>query len=331
MNLLILFIAVWDYSYQFTTDFIYDDNIFAYSDEYIDDFVNSVNAFRFPFETHDDLIISADLHYYLRNKFFADRTTTFDLIIDPSHYLINSDKDYLRLGFGIRQSFGRYALKLSFQTIPSYLIRYYRNPQGSSTDYIGCTVNYPDLTAKLSVYPRPSWRIDIRYKLGWDDYTEEFDRYDASYHDIGLGTDIGISEQFSAWLGYAYKSLSNDSAEMVTGLESAPDGSYQRHVLDAELNIEFMTLMPTRIKLGYTYGFSNYKTEFSTDSLHFGRQDHAHKVSTRIDLKIFTGMYLRTYLTRQWRNATSEISPIDIDRIKDYDKYKAGVGLSFYH
>ena len=331
MNLLIILIAVWDYSYQFTTDFIYDNNIYTYSDEYIDDFLDSVNSYRFPFETYDDLIVSADLHYYLRNKFFNKRTTTFNLNIKPSHYLINSEKDYLKIAFGIRQSFGRYALKLSFQTIPNYLIRFYQTPQGPSTDYIGCEVNYPSLAAKLSIKLKPSVRLDLRYKHAWDDYIKEFDLYDATSYNISMGSSIGINEKIALWLGYSYRSLKNDSINITTGLESAPDGSYQRHVLDSEINLELKTFMPTRFKLGYTYSFKKFTTDFSADSIHFGRQDHGHNLSSRIDLKMFTGMYLRMYFTYQWRNATSEISPLDIDKIKDYDKYKLGAGLSFYH
>jgi hypothetical protein len=331
MNLLIMLIAVWDYSYQFTTDFIYDNNIFAYSDEYIDDFVNSVNSYRFPFETYDDLIVSANLQYYLRNKFFGKHTTTFSLNVKPSHYMLNNEKDYLRIAFGIRQSFGKYALKLSFQTIPSYLIRFYKNPQGQSTDYIGCEVKYPSLEAKLSMDMKPWIRLEVRYKRTWDDYISEFDLYDASSQNISFGSNIGINERLAIWLGYGYTSLRNDSSRITTALESAPDGSFQRHVLDSEINLEFKTILPTRLKLGYTYGFKKFITEFSADSIHFGRLDHTHNISTRLDLKVFTGMYLRIYFVRQWRNATSEVSPIDIDRIKDYDKYKFGVGLSFYH
>ena len=331
MNLLIILIAVWDYSYQFTTDFIYDNNIFGYSDVYIEDFINSVDPYRFPFETYDDLVISANLNYYLRNKFFGQRTTTFSINIKPSHYIVNNEKDYLRIGIGVRQSFGRYALKLAFQTIPSYLIRFYQNPLEQNTDYIGCTVNYPSLSAKLSVKLKPSADLELRYKYAWDDYITEFDQYDAISHNLDIGSNIGISEKFSVWLGYGYRTLKNDSSTITTVLESAPDGSYQRHVLDCEMNVELKTLMPTRLKLGYTYGFKRFTTEFDADSIHFGRQDHMHNIFTRVDLKLFIGMYFRIYFSRQWRNATSEISPLDIDRIKDYDKYKIGAGLSFYH
>ncbi|MGB3479066.1 MAG: hypothetical protein WBB67_07885 [bacterium] len=331
MNLLILFIAVWDYSYRFTTDFVYDNNIFSYSDEYIDEFINSVGAYRFPFETYDDLVIGSNLQFYLRNKFFDQKTTTLDANVKTSHYVLNNQKDYLRLSFGLRQSFGKCAIKISYQIIPNYLIRYYKNPQGQSSDYIGCEVKYHSLTGKLSVKPKPYIRLELRYKRGWDNYIAEFDLYDAAYNHVNLGSEIGINEKLALWFGYGYKSLSNDSASIPTGMEPSPDGSYHQHILSSEINLEVKTLVPTRIKLGYTYGFKNFRTEFSADSMHFGRQDHSHKVSARVDLKMFTGLYLRTSFLWQWRNATSEISPSDIDRIKDYDKYKLGAGLSFYH
>ena len=331
MNLLILLIAVWDYSYRFTTDFVYDNNIFSYSDEYIDDFVNSVGAYRFPFETYDDLVIGSNLQFYLRNKFFDQKTTTIDANVKTSHYVLNNQKDYLKLSFGLRQSFGKCAIKISFQIIPNYLIRYYKNLQTQSSDYIGCEVKYHSLSGKLSVKPKPYIRLELRYKRGWDDYIAEFDLYDAVYNHVNLGSEIGINERLALSIGYGYKSLNNDSSSIPTGMEPSPDGSYHQHILSSEINLEVKTLVPTRIKLGYTYGFKNFGTELSADSMHFGRQDHSHKLSARVDLKMFTGMYLRMSFLQQWRNATSEISPIDIDRIKDYDKYKLGAGLSFYH
>ncbi len=331
MNLLILLIAVWDYSYRFTTDFIYDNNVFSYSDQYIDDFVNSVRPYRFPFETYDDLIVGSNLQLYLRNKFFDQKTTTFDIKVAPKYYVSNNQKNYLSLSFGLRQSFGKSALKLSFQTIPNYLIRYYKDPQVQNTEYIGCEVSYHSLAGKLSVKPKPSIRLELRYKRGWDDYISVFDLYDASYHSINLGSQIGINERLALWIGYGYKSLKNDSASIATGLEPTPDGSYNQHILSSEIKLEVNTLVPTRIKLDYTYGFKNFVTEFTADSIHFGRQDHTHKLSTGADLKMFIGMYLRLSLLWQWRNATSGISPVDIDRIKDYTKYKIGAGLTFYH
>ena len=331
MNLLILLIAVWDYSYRFTTDFIYDNNVFSYSDQYIDDFVNSVRAYRFPFETYDDLIVGSNLQLYLRNKFFDQKTTTLDANVKTSHYMLNNQKNYLRLSFGLRQSFGKCAIKISYQIVPNYLIRYYKNPQAQNTDYIGCEVKYHSLAGKLSVKPKPSIRLELRYKRGWDNYISVFDLYDASYHNINLGSQISVNERVAFWFGYGYKSLQNDSASIATGLEPTPDGSYSQHILSSEIKLEVNTLAPTRIKLGYTYGFKNFVTEFTADSMHFGRQDLTHKLLTVADLKMFIGMYLRLSFLWQWRNATSGISSVDIDRIKDYTKYKIGAGLTFYH
>ena len=112
MSLLILFISVWDYSYDVKVDFSYDNNIFSYSDEYIDDFLNQIRPYRFPFETYDDLISNAQMRFLLRNKFFSKKTTTFNLYIGINHYLVNHQKDYQKIGCGIRQSLGKYALKV---------------------------------------------------------------------------------------------------------------------------------------------------------------------------------------------------------------------------
>ena len=180
MIILIFLITVWDYSYNLASEFTYDNNIFSYSSEYIDDFMNRVRPYRFPFETHDDLISSGTLRLFLRNKFFGKRTTTFDLGITINHCLTNNQKDYLKLDFGLRQSFGKYALKLSYRIIPNYLIRYYRNPQGQVNEYIGCKVNYQTILGKLSYNPDKDLLFEFIYGRGWDNYISEFDIYDAN-------------------------------------------------------------------------------------------------------------------------------------------------------
>ncbi|KPJ72037.1 hypothetical protein AMJ52_07715 [candidate division TA06 bacterium DG_78] len=331
MNILLIFITLWDYSYNVDCDFIYDDNIFAYSQEYLDDFINQVRPYRFPFETHDDLISSIDLGLLLRNKFFGNRTTTFNFDIRVNHYLVNNQKNYQILRIGIRQSFGRYAVKLSYYIIPNYLIRYYQNPQEENSNYIGCEVQYQNVQGKFSYMPNPLLSISIVYNRKWDDYREEFSLYDANSHIVGFDSDIKVKKNLGLQFGYELKTSRIDSLSAIeTTSEPIPDGAYNQHTVDAGIMWGFRFLKPTEVKLLYRYYFRNYSTDFASDSMHYGRHDHNHRILISTGFKIFPGMKIEVSYLKQWRIATSDIFP-DIDEIKNYNKYRISCGLHFYH
>ncbi|UCG91145.1 MAG: hypothetical protein JSV97_08645 [candidate division WOR-3 bacterium] len=331
MNIVIILVALWDYSYSVTARVTYDNNIFAYSQEYIDDFMNHVRPYRFPFETHDDLITSGNMHLYLRNKFFGNKTTTFHVDVLVHHYLINHQKDYQRIDVGIRQSFGAYAVRSEYQIIPRYLIRYYRKTGGSRTEYIGCEVAYHTIYGKVSWRALPHIELDVRYRRRWENFISEFDMYDANSHTLGIGAHITLKKRLALSLGYDYRTSQTDSAALLSAPdEDTPDGSYNQHAVQGRLTYQLKFFLPTTLDLGYDYTFRDFTTSASTDSLHFSRQDHLHKFSIATQLKIFVGMSFNISYTFQLRNATSEILS-GIDRIKDYNKYRFSAGLNFYH
>jgi hypothetical protein len=327
----ILLLAFWDYSYNLDIDFNYDDNVYAYSQQYIDDFLNQIRPYRFPFETYDDLVTSVDFRLLIRNKFFSKRTTTFSFDLNTDNFLVNSQKNYQKYTLGLRQSFGRYAFKILYQTIPSYLIRYYRNPQGTSTEYIGCQATYHTVSAKFSFATIENIMLSAGYGHKWDNYVEEFNRYDASSHLLSFGIAKELRKYLNFEFGYAYRSSENDSANVSTsGMELTPDGSFYQHSLTGDLSLQTMIVVPTTLELSYIYAFRNYTATYPQDSLHFARQDHRHSITFNSHSRILTGMQIKLFAMRQWRNATSEILA-RIDEIKDYTKYKFGAGLEFYH
>jgi len=331
MNILILLVSVWDYSYGVDMDFSYDSNIFSYSEEYINDFMNQVKPYRFPFETYDDLISNAQLNFLLRNKFFNKKTTTFDLNIEINHYLNNQQKDFQNIGAGVRQSFGKYAFKISYHVIPQYLIRYYRNPQGTSTDYIGCDVRHQLLSGKISFIPTSILTLNILYGHGRDDYVSNFDLYDAHYHILDVNSVFALGKRIACFLGYEFKTLQNDSTSISTNsVESTPEGSYYQHSLGGYITLAAKFLLPIQLKIAYDFDLRDYSTTSYTDSLHFGRQDYVNKFNTDAEFKVFTGMMIGFSYAMQWRDATSNIA-LDISRIKDYNKYKFGARIAFYY
>ncbi len=329
--ILLFLVSVWDYSYSFDIGLTYDDNVYAYSQSYIDDFLSAVRPYRFPFETYDDLVTSLDFALLLRNKFFGKRTTTFSLGINTDNYLVNKQKSYQKYSAGLRQSLGKYAVKVYYQLMPSYLIRYYRNPHGESTDYIGCEVTYHTLTGKISFTTEQDLTISAAYARKWDDYITEFDRYDAQSHIVSFGIEKELLRHLDFAFSYDYKTSSADSADVSTlSSELMPDGSYDEHDIGIDLALKANVLLATTFMCSYEYGYKKYKTSTSEDSLHFGRIDHVHGINLESRSRITAGLLLKLKFARQWRISTSEIFP-DIDEIKDYVKYRTSAGFEFYY
>lgn len=329
--ILFILISLWDYSYNFDVDVTYDNNVYAYSQEYIDEFLDGIRAYRFPFETYDDMITSFDLALLLRNKFFGKRTTTFSANLNADNYLLNRRKTFQRYTFGIRQSLGRYAVKLSYQVVPGYLIRYYRNPAGESTDYIGCEATYHSAGGKISFTTANNTTLTAEYRHRWDDYIEEFNRYDANGHVLSFGIDKRLHKRIDFAFAYEFRDSKSDSADIPTSLtELTPDGSFYQHSLSGNFSIQMIMVMPTDMRFSYDYEYRSYTASTIEDSLHFGRRDHRHRATLITRSRLMTGFNLKITLMRQWRNATSDVFS-DIDRIKDYAKYKAGAGFELYY
>jgi len=329
MSILLCCLSLWDYSYNVSAVALYDNNLFAYSDERIQEFIQNTASYKYPFETYDDLRTSVSISLRLRNKFFENRTTTFSLGLNLHNHLINQEKDFQSISAGLRQSLGNFAVKAEYTHIPDYLIRYYRNPAGSSTEYIGCEVQYRTLSGKLTLSRMLPFVIHLTYARRWEDYVEEFDLYDARAHLIGFEADIDIIDLAVAELGYVFRTQKSDSAGMVAATDEVPDGSFYQHDASLRLDIPCKVLFPGRLAFAYDYTFRNHQSDDVLDIMHYGRQDHTHTFEIERTARIFTGMEFSMSYMKRWRNATSEIYPA-LSTIKDYDTYRLGAGLNFY-
>ena len=327
----LLLFAFWDHSYTIDIQTAYDDNVYTYSQSYIDDFLGSVRSYRFPFETYDDLVTSVDFALLVRNKFFLNRTTTFSLGINTDNYLVNNQKNHQRYSFGVRQSLGDYAIRLSYEWTPDYLIRYYRDPYGASTEYIGCEVAYHDVTGKVSYTTAQGITLHAAYGHRWDNYIDEFSRYDARAHIVSFGIEKKLHKRLDFAFIYDYKSSRADSGSTAT-LDTAftPDGSYDEHAIKTDITLQTGVLGATALSCSYAYAYRHYLSETADDILHFGRFDNIHRVRLSTRSRITTGVMFILSATRQWRTVSSEVLP-DIDEIKGYARHIAGAGLEFYY
>ena len=173
--------------------------------------------------------------------------------------------------------------------------------------------------------------VDVAYSRRWDDYIEEFNRYDADGHIVGLSIEKTLGKYLDLGVGYNYRVSNADSADVTApGNKITPDGSYYQHSLGGDISWQTMFIFPSMFRCLYSYSYRHYTTSLEEDYLHFGRQDHRHRITLSTQSRVLTGMHLKLFFMRQWRDATSEIYP-DINVIKDYSKYHVGAGLEFYH
>lgn len=330
MDIILLLFAFWDYSYVAESDISYNNNVFNYSSSYIAEFMDQIRPYRFPFETYDDLITSVKLHLRIRNKFFARRTTTLNIDVNLHHHLVNQSRDHQYVAGGIRQSFGAQALKLTYSLIPHYLIRYYRDPLNGTHDYIGCAVAYHTAELKFSWGLNPALDLALQYRRKWDDYIAEFNQYDARSHVAGIEMHLSPAQQLTLFSTYEFRSSTTDSAALATGVDDIPDGAFVQNTIEGGCALAGTVIKPGEFKVAYRYTFRNYTSEDELDIMHFGRQDHNHRIELDAAFSLILGMQGICSYRRSWRIATSEIFPMVHD-VKNYDTYEITGGLVFQY
>ncbi|MEO0142790.1 MAG: hypothetical protein ABIL70_08980 [candidate division WOR-3 bacterium] len=322
MNLIIFLLFSFDYSIKSRIDFVYDYNIFEYSEKYLQEFIQQVNPERFPFETYDDLYTYYRLHLQFRNKFWRNHNTTFNLSFSGYNYFINEQKDYSIFTAGLRQSFGRWAVKIEHLYLPRYLIRYYKDPENSR--YIGCEFSERLCSFKLSFIPDKE--ADLSLVIGYeiDDYIKEFDVYDSRALRVGPVFEFGITKFFKPEIHYEFKSSRAKGP--------IPDISYNQHKLF--IKTELYTGFPkfSKWEFAYQMRYRIYTTEVSPvlDSPHSGRLDTVNNFKISWEFPILAGLYFTLGYSCEFRHSHSEVYP-DIGEYKNYNKWTADCGLEFVY
>ncbi|OGC43094.1 hypothetical protein A2Y85_02380 [candidate division WOR-3 bacterium RBG_13_43_14] len=330
MSLIIIaLISFWDHSCETNAGIAYNNNIFAYSNEYIQDFMDQVRPYRFPFETYDDLELSQNISLLLRNKLINKHTTTFSIRSRIRHFLINKQKDYLSANLGIRQSFGKWAVKISYDLLPYYLIRYYRDPNGTGTDYAGCRVDYHEITGKVSISPSDKINFHFYYSRIDEKYHNPFAIYDAANNSGAVQLEQQVSPYLDLKLSYTFRASRTDTIG-IDSIEDSPDASYDQHCPMLDIVYRRQMLLPVEIAIRYAYKFRNHLSDIPTDLLHFGRQDHIHDLNTSISFRLRTGMKFKCSFEQTWRNTTSTINN-SIGQIKNYSQTKIDGALILYY
>lgn len=305
---------------------IYDDNIYLYSQDYLQDFKNQIRSYRFPINTYDDFITNINLS--LRISY--TRTSNVNFYFKQFLYSVNSEKSYQTISATINQKITKpINLKISYLYLPRFLIRYYRDPFGTSTKYIQCSfaehlftfgADYTIKDIKLSPF--------IRYEI--DDYVKNFNYYDG--YAIRFGADflwtinLASSEQMrgkkqtNIKLGFESKQNKADGP--------VPDISYN----DNSVSLEFETRIPAYEKIGVLLGAEYSNRNFTTsnsaniDPYHRDRIDKKLQITSSIIYYISNRFQLYLNYEYESRKVTSP-SLNSIEDIKDYQNNRVLLGF----
>ncbi len=299
----------------------YDDNIFLYSQQYLDDFQHQIRAYRFPFRTYDDVITRINLGLEIPFSMW-NRKTSLNLTYRHYLYSVNTQKSYQL----IQALFSNHLAKslnidIGYLFLPSYLIRYYRNPLGSATDYIGCIFAEHLVTSRLR-YATP-YKITLTpfFQYQIDDYNKIFNYYDGYALRYGINVAIRQLEFTNIYLGYMRK---NSYAK-----GPIPDISYNENRLSLRLSPKLKTKnINISTQIIYTNRVYTTAFAFEQDPYHRDRIDTKYNVSLDLSYRIFKNTYLNLGYEYEQRRSQTPYQ-FDIDDIKDYNNNKYLIGIRF--
>ncbi len=297
---------------------IYDDNIFLYSPEYISDFQHQIRSYRFPINTYDDLINNLNLS--LRVPFYFN--SHFNIYYKQYLYTVNSEKSYQIISGSINKPLTKpLLLRLSYLYLPNYLIRYYRNPLGSSTQYIGCnfseqliTFGFDYTISKLKINPF------IRYEI--DNYKKNFDYYDSKAIRLSLNATWTVSKQTNIEISFESK--------MNNALGPAPDISYYDNGISFKLTSHLPKYDKLGINLSGEYSIRDFTTTNSSsiDPYHKDRSDNLLNLGGGVFFNVSKNLQVNLNYEYESRKVKSP-SLSFIEEVKNYTNNRIVLGLKF--
>jgi hypothetical protein len=213
------------------------------------------------------------------------------------------------------------SIDIEYLFLPHYLIRYYRDPLGGITDYIGCNFSENLITAKI-IYKWRTIQINpfVRYEI--DNYKKNFDFYDGKALRFGFDGMWQLYRLVGVDLGFERKQY--DASGPV------PDISY----IDDDASIEVSAKIPSfeniSCKLGAGYGKRNFTTDNSSliDPYHRDRQDARYSLDFGLSYKLTNGIQLEGIYQREIRTVSSPYL-VTIDDVKNYTDNIFSFGIKF--
>ena len=307
--------------FNFELKSIYDNNIYLYSPDYITDYVNRVRSYRFPINSYDDFIVLLNPSFKIPFNLFGVKP---DFFLNYKQYLytVNADKSYQIFSLTISSTImNRFSLSGEYLFMPRYLIRYYRNPLGPSTNYVGCTFSEQLLSFKLNY----KWDIIkvqpfIRYEI--DNYKKNFNFYDGTALRYGLDINLKPSRIVDVTLGIERKQYNAKGP--------LPDISYNDNIGSIEIDLKVPRFEKLSCLVGGEYTNRTFITNNSAsiDPFHKDRKDIRYAINIGLSYNISSFLKLEGVFEREVRNVTIPLQ-VDIEDIKNYTKNRFSAGIKF--
>ncbi|MBS4015485.1 MAG: hypothetical protein KGZ86_03515 [Candidatus Latescibacteria bacterium] len=304
----------WDISTQ------YDDNIFLYSQEYLYDFKHQIRPHRFPFRTYDDLVTRLNLGLYVPLR-AGNQRTNINMFYRQYLYAVNTQKSYQIISASINQQIAnRFNIELGYLLMPSYLIRYYRNPLGPATDYTGCIFTEHLMTARLqSRFTNLTLTPFFQYEI--DDYIKNFDHYDGYALRYGLNAFIRQLSFVNISAGFMRKQYYAQG--------SVPDISYHENRFSLRLTPSLgMTKFNLSTQIQYARRVFTTDNPFQIDPYHRDRIDSKYTANIELSYEVSRNFEIYTGYEFEQRRVTTPFQ-IDIEEIKDYNNNIYRLGVKF--
>jgi hypothetical protein len=251
----------------------------------------------------------------------AGRRTDINIFYRQYLYTINTQKSYQLISASVNQQIvNRFNIELGYLLMPSYLIRYYRNPLGLSTDYIGCIFTEYLLTARLR-YRLTGLTLTPFFQYESDNYIKNFDYYDGYAARYGLNVFIhklsfvNISASFMRKEFYAQGAV--------------PDISYNENQFMLRLTPK---LSKTKFNLSAQFQYERrvFTTgnPFEIDPYHRDRIDSKYTLDIELSYQVSRNFEIYTGYEFEQRKVVTPYQ-IDIQEIKDYNNNKYRLGIRF--
>lgn len=298
--------------------FVYDDNIFLYSARDLADFKKSIRPYRFPFETSDDFITTIKFRIQY-SKFGIGRYGSLTMSYRHHFYTVNRIKSYQVFSMAWAQKLSKTSLsnfEIGYLFLPKYLIRFYRDPENLSLNYIGCEFTEHLFSVEFNYRKRYALLTPF-YKYEFDDYTNKFNYYDTKAHRFGLNAIYHWKRMFELSGGLEYKVAKTQPNQV-------PDISYEQLGWVLEVGIGQVP----KISVAYGEKLREFTTKnpATIDPFHAGRVDKIQRIKLELAILLSKVISLTCFYDFESRNVSSPYKE-KIDEIKDYHNNRIGLSL----
>ncbi|MBD3222859.1 hypothetical protein GF314_16650 [bacterium] len=329
----------WRFRNSFSTEFIYDDNIYTLHDESIEAF-NVGEPFDLPrLKTPDDFIFAPALDLAAERRFFDVGKTRFRFKVKRWMYAANPIKTNTDFDFYLRQWFpGGKSLELYLHHAPEQYIRQLgdREPfgTGSRDKEFRFARNVANLTWRHYVTREFSYKLIAETNRRY--YNKPFMENDIEAWEIrGSVAYRFFNRDLRVTVDYSYEHATgraHDTVGETHDVSDDSDPSYRRDLYRLGLDLDTPWLEPLVDDIGVAYLFMDYyyptDRPLFADPYHTGRRDKWSKAFIKLDRRLTDDVDLEFDFVYSEREVESPwYGDITID--KDYIAHRYALSLTY--